>query len=205
MSTQLLSTPGKIHDLRDDLESHFFVILYNALHFVEHKKPSGLNMKRIFDQAEICQDTGTHTGGVGKKNMYDEGFQVKFTSKPFTDLIGGLFRLFESLKDYHTANAKGCEPPPVAGERVKKLEDCTPIKRLFAEALKSKEWRTDKVEDQYPPTNNLTSQQKETVALSYFDCDLTTEPSTGKRKRGEDVPTRPQRRRKNKRSKVGYS
>jgi len=207
MSTKLLSTPGKIHELCDDLESHFFVILYNALHFVEHNKPSGLDMKLIFDQSTISLGAGTHRGGAGKRNMYDEGFRVVFTSKSLTVLIRALFRLFGSLKDYHAAGARGYDPVPAAVEDVKRLKDCAEIKKLFAEALQSKEWRTgcDKVEDQYPPICNLTSQQKETVALSSFDCDLTAESSTGKRKRMEDVPTRPQRRRKNKCSKVGIS
>ena len=199
MSTQLLSTPRKIHDLSDDLESHFFVILYNALHFVEHDEPSDLDMKHIFDQSTICRKTGAHRGGGGKKNMYDEGFHVVFTSKPFTVLILALFELFATLKDYHTAKARGKNPAPAL---IKKLKDCTEIERLFAEASNSTEWPTecDKVEDQYPPIGNLTSEQKDTVALSFFARDLTTESSTGKRKR--NVLTGPQSRRLNKRSKL---
>jgi len=49
MFIQLLSIPGKICKLCDDLESHFFIMLYNALCFVEHNKPSHLDMKLISD------------------------------------------------------------------------------------------------------------------------------------------------------------
>ena len=207
MSTQLLSTPGRIHELCDDLESHFFVMLYNALHFVEHNKPSGLDMKLIFDQSSVSLGTGTHRGGAGKRNMYDEGFHVVFTSQPFTVLIRELFKLFGSLKDYNAAKARGYNPIPAVIEDIGKLKDCAAIKTLFAEALKSGGWPTncDKVEDQYPPIGHLTSQQKEAVALSYFDCNFTAESSTGKRKRGEGVQTHSQRRRKNKRCKVNNS
>ena len=204
MSTQLLSTPGRIHQLCDDLESYFFVMLYNALHFVGHNKPSGLDMELIFNQSSISLGTGTHRGGAGKRNMYDEGFHVVFTSQPFTVLIRALFKLFGSLKDYNAAKARGYNPIPAVIEDIEKLKDCAAIKELFAEALESNGWPTDcdKVEDQYPPIEHLTSQQKETVALSYFDCDLTMESSAGKRKRGGSAETRPQQRRKNKRSKV---
>ena len=204
MSTQLLSTPGKIHDLSDDLESHFFVILYNALHFVKHNEPSGLDMKHIFDQSTISLKTGTHLGGAGKRNMYAKGFHVMFTSKPFTILIRALFRLFGALENYHATNTLGYDPAPALIKDVKKLDDCTEIKRLFTEALDSKKWPTecDKVEDQYPPIDNLTSEQKEAVALSFTNSALTTESSTGKRKRGENVPIDPQRLRRSKRSKV---
>ena len=207
MSTQLLSTPGKIHDLSDDLESHFFVILYNALHFVKHNKPSGLDMKHIFDQSTISLKTGAHRGGAGKVFMYAKGFHVEFTSKPFTVLILALFRLFMTLQDYHNAKARGYDPPPALIEDVKKLDDCAEIKRLFAEALKSKEWREecDKVEDQYPPIGNLTSEQKGAIALSFYNSDPRTGSSTGKRKRGENVPTGLQRLRRSKRSKVSDS
>jgi len=208
MSTQLLSTPGKVHELCDDLESHFFVMLYNALHFAEHNKPSRLDMKLIFDQSSVSLGTGTHTGGVGKANMYDRGLHVKFTSHPFTTLIGELFKLFKSLKNYNVAKEEaGYNPAPAVVEEISKLKDCTAIKTLFAEALGSGGWPEDcdKVEDQYPPISHLTSQQKEAIGLSYLDCNLTAESSTGKRKQEESVQTRPQRRHKNKRPKVNDS
>lgn len=200
MSTALLSTPGKIHELSDDLESHFFIMFYVSLHFVKHDKPSGLEMKFIFDQAVVSQGTGTHRGGGGKAFMYGSGLKVKFSNEPITVLVRGLLTLFKSLRDYHVCKNWGSKPPQHMIGEAKKLKDCGEIKKLFVAALKSARWQTDcdKVEDQYPPASHSTPQQKETVGLSYLSRDLTTESSTGKRKRGEDAPppTLRQRRKK---------
>ena len=201
MSTELLHTPGKVHTLYDDLESHFFVILYNALHFLKHVRPPGLNMESIFDDAFISPVTGFHYGGRGKRGMYDS-HDFTFESKPLTGLICALLELFRSLKNYSCKHFKK-ERFPTAVEDVEKLKDCAEIKRLYAEALGSKGWPTvcDKVEDRYPPTRCSTSQQTEPVVLSYFGCGPTAEPSAGKRKREDDAPLQPQQRRKKKRSK----
>lgn len=206
MSTALLSTPGKVHELCDDLESHFFVVLYGSLHFLKHVRPSRLNMKFIFDHAFISPVTGTHVGGEGKESMYNKGLKVEFESEPLTGLVRALLTLFGSLNDHNYCDNGRKEPSPSVVKDVEKLKDCAEIKRLYVEALESEGWPAvcDKVEDQYPPTSRLTSQQKETVALSYFSGNLTTEPSSGKRKRKDDglpapPPPPPQRRRKGKR------
>ena len=194
MSTRLLSTPRKVHELSDDLESHFFVTFYVALHFVKHNKPSGLNMKHIFDFGFISGNTGTHRGGGGKANMYDQGFLVEFASEQFTCLVRAIFKLFSSFKEYHACNAKGDDPSPAEVSAVEKLKDCGEIRRHFMEALEKTGWPAscDKVQDQYIPTNRLTSEQKETVALSHFHRNLNlTIKSSGKRKRGDDTPPHP--------------
>lgn len=149
MSTELLHTPGKVHTLYDDLESHFFVILYNALHCLKHVRPPGLNMESIFDHAFISPVTGFHYGGSGKRCMYDS-HNFTFVSEPLTGLICALLELFRSLKDYSCKHFKK-ERFPTAVEDVEKLKDCAEIKRLYAEALGSKGWPTvcDKVEDRY--------------------------------------------------------
>lgn len=197
MSTQLLLMPGKIHELSDDLESHFFVMLHTALHFVKHNKPSGLNMKFIFDEVAISHGTGTHCGGEGKAYMYRRGLGVKFSSKPITALFRKLLRLFKSLKCYHEHRNSENDPPQSVVKEVEKLKDCAEIRKLFAEALESKGWptRCDKVEDQYPSSRS-TSQRVESVGLTYVDCNPVAGSANRKRKRGGDVPLRPRRRRK---------
>ena len=208
MSTALLSTPGKVHELCDDLESHFFVILYTSLHFLKHVRPPGIRMKFIFDDAFISPVTGSHRGGEGKMAMYDK-IEFNFESEPLTDLICALLELFRSLKDYIARKSLRRKTSPSLVKDIGKLTDCAEIKKLYAEALRSEGWPTicDKVEDQYPPTSRLTPEEKETVAVSFQQCDLTTEPSTGKRKREDgDLPVipppppppRPQRRHKGK-------
>jgi len=208
MSTRLLSVQGKIHELSDDLESHFFVLLFEGLHFVEHTKPYAIDMQALFDQATVDPKTGNHSGGQGKVFLYSNMFdlmnrELEFTSKPFTTLIRGLYRLFASLHDYHAAKVKGKVPDPFDVNNVKKLEGCLGVEALFDEARQSKEWPTkcDKVLDQYPPTKHLNSEQKDTVALSYLNQSLVPVPSSGKRKRESESGIR--RSTRAKRSQVG--
>ena len=199
---------GKVHELNDDLESHFFVLLFESLHFVEHNKPYGIFLQNLFDQVNVDPETGNHSGGEGKVSFYSSKFiimneQLKFTSKPFTTLIRGLYHLFTSLHEYHVAKDKKKNPDESDVKNVEKLEGCVGIVALFDEALKDEEWPTkcDKVLDQYPPIRRLKPEQKDTVALSYFNESLVTEPSSGKRKRGTEGEVR--RSRRDKRSKVG--
>ena len=207
MSTRLLSVQGKIHELNDDLESHFFVLLYEGLHFVKHNKPYGISLGDLFDQVTVDPETGNHRGGQGKVFLYTTDFttmnkQLEFTSKPFTSLIRRLYRIFASLHEYHVAKDKEKNPDKGDAKNVKKLEGCVGIAKLFDEALKSKGWPTecDKALDQYPPSSRLKPQQKVAVAMSYLSQSLATEPSSGKRKRGMEGEA--QRSHRDKRSKA---
>jgi len=193
MSTRLLSTPGKVHELSDDLESLWFVLLFEGLHFVKHNEPVGISMANIFDNLTVCLKTGTHIGGLGKRDMYHTGVLMarvlQFDSKPFTALIRQIYRLFKSLDTHYTAHDNEEIPSDSIQENVRKLESCTEIERLLKEALDSEDWPVscDKVEDQFPPIDRLTPKQKDTVALTYVNRTLMPpdEPSGGKRKREE--------------------
>ena len=195
MSTRLLSTPGKVHELRDDLESLWFVLLFEGLHFVKHNKPSGIKMASIFDHVDVSLTTGTHTGGLGKHHLYTSSGNLmtkvlEFESKPFTTLTRQIYRLFKSLNAYYMAQDDEAMPSDPVEGNVRKLESCAEIQRLLKVALDSEEWPAscDKVQDQYPPIRRLTHQQKETVALSYANRSLmpSSAPSGGKRKREEE-------------------
>ncbi|KAF9643425.1 hypothetical protein BDM02DRAFT_3264101 [Thelephora ganbajun] len=195
MSTRLLTTPGKVHELCDDLESLWFVFLYEGLHFVNHNKPRGIKMASIFDHVDVSLTTGTHTGGLGKIHLYDRNSVLMtrvldFGNKPFTTLISQIYRLFQTLNAYHTAQDNEEDPDDSIVENVRKLESCVEIKRLLGEALNSEGWPVscDKVQDQYPPSRRLTPKQKETIALSYVNYSLVppSEPSGAKRKREEE-------------------
>ena len=196
MSTRLLSAPGKVHELCDDLESLWFVLLFEGLHFVKHNNPRGIKMATIFDHFDVSLTTGTHTGGLGKRDLYSNNGVLmtkvlEFDSKPFTALVRQIYRLFKSLNAYYMAQDEEETPSDSVKENARKLESCAEIERLLEEALKSDEWPAscDKVQDQYPPTRRLTPQQKETVGLSYANRSLahsTGAPSGGKRKRDEE-------------------
>ena len=99
MSTRLLANPGSRHTITDDLESHFFVLMWTALHWVEHNQPGHppIDMAYIFDQQRSYGD-GIIKGGAGKKEMYSDRDSelraVEFTCEPFNDLFWGLWLLF---------------------------------------------------------------------------------------------------------------
>jgi len=196
MSTRLLSSPGKAYELSDDLESLWFVLLFEGLHFVKHNNPSGINMRFLFDQADVSLKTGTHTGGSGKIRLYsNNGFLMnrllEFDSKPFTNLIREIYRLFKSLNLHYVAIDEREAPIDSVKRDVRKLKNCAEIVRVLSEALNSGEWpAADKVEDQYPPIKRPSHEQKETIALSYAHHSLmpSSTVSIGKRKREEDDP-----------------
>ena len=194
MSTRLLIAPGKVYQLCDDLESLWFVLLYEGLHYLKHNKPSAIRMQILFDHVDVCPETGTHTGGVGKRDLYTFGEilmteTLQFESKPFTTLIGQVYWLFHALNAYHKKLDLKKKPGSSILDSCEKLESCAEIKRLLTEALGSDEWpeTCDKVKDQYPPKNRLTPQEKDTIALSFVNRSLITpgEPSGTKRKRDE--------------------
>ena len=194
MSTQLLASPGKIHELVDDLESLWFVLLFESLHYVKHNNPEDINMEELFDQ--VTRQTGTHKGGMGKKILYLESPLItntlEFDSKPFTTLVKEIYQLFRSLVGYYIAQRDKKTPSYSIKKDVEKLRSCAEIERLLRVALASKGWPKnesgDKVEDQCPPTGRPTPQQKETIALSYANHELvpSSPPSGGKRKREEE-------------------
>ena len=99
MSTRLLRCPGSRHTITDDLESHYFVLMWTALHWVKHNQPSspGIDMELIFDQQRPLSD-GIVQGGMGKASMYDsrdsELRRVKFACEPFNKLFWDLWKLF---------------------------------------------------------------------------------------------------------------
>ena len=196
MSTRLLSKPGKVHELCDDLESLWFVLLFEGLHFAKHNKPMEIDMATIFDQARVCLITGTHIGGLGKRDLYAAMVltmivDLEFKSKPFTILVRQIYQLFKSLHDYHMAKdfgeavGKGNAKEPAA------LKSCAEIERLLREALDSGDWPEDcdKVTDQYPPTKNLTFEQKDVIATGLANAPSSLTASLAeslKRKREEE-------------------
>ena len=99
MSTRLLTSPGSRHTITDDLESHYFVLVWTALHWVKHDQAGSpwINMERIFDQQQSLPD-GIVQGGIGKERMYrtedTELREVKFSCEPFHKLFWDLWTIF---------------------------------------------------------------------------------------------------------------
>ncbi|KAF9645016.1 hypothetical protein BDM02DRAFT_3131389 [Thelephora ganbajun] len=178
MSMRLLTTPGKVHELCDCLESLWFVLLYEGLHFVNHNKPRGIKMASVFDHGLMTR-------------------MLQFESKPFTALIRQLYLLFKSLDAYYMTQDNDEQPSDSLKENIRKLDSCAEIERLLGEALNSEGWSVscDKAEDQYPPRKHLTPKQKETVALLYVNCSLVPAgelPGVKRKREEEDDPRVPE-------------
>ena len=188
-----------MHELCDDLESLWFVILFEGLHFVKHNKPSGVDAGFIFDHVRVSLTTGTHTGGTGKHKLYTTDTRLmtrilEFDSKPFTVFFRQMYVRFKRLNAYYMAQDDEETPNDSVKENFRKLKNCAEIERLLREALDSGEWpeSCDKAEDQYPPIRNLTPKQKDTIALSYVNRSLVPSEVSGvKRKREEEDDPQP--------------
>ena len=157
MSTQQLLDPGKIYEVSDELESFFFVLLYEGIHWVAHHKPPGLDVGFIFDDLYVDAD-GRKTGGRGKSWMYTQRILEKLEfeqSPPFTDLIGNLFRLFSSLATVNTHKIGDEVSKDRDIENVKKLESCEVIIRAMKDAVEREDWpkEYDKVSNCNYPRN----------------------------------------------------
>jgi hypothetical protein len=115
MSTRLLTDPGSRRTITDDLESHFFVLMWTALHWVKHNQTGypGIDMEYIFDQQRPRRD-GIVEGGAGKVRMYGGRHaglrEVEFACKPFNELFWDLWKLFA---DYLSQRRKAS----ISGER----------------------------------------------------------------------------------------
>jgi len=99
MSTRLLTSLESRHAITDDLESHYFVLMWMALHWIKHNRPGNLfiDMEYIFDHQRSLAN-GIVKGGAGKAAMYDskdsELSDVEFTCEPFNELFWDLWTLF---------------------------------------------------------------------------------------------------------------
>jgi len=84
MSTRLLSPLGEDHELCDDRESFWFILLFESLHFVKHNKPDAIYTVAIFDYVDAILTTGTHRW-VGEKSpihAWSGAGQVHFYGGP---------------------------------------------------------------------------------------------------------------------------
>lgn len=105
ISTYNLLKPGKVHDVQDDMESFFHVVLYHGLRYLSHNMdPTELNlvMSRVFDEFNVAGD-GTYKGGEAKHAMFrsrryvSEHFSIK-DNEPMTLWINDAL---ESVAQWH--------------------------------------------------------------------------------------------------------
>jgi len=167
MSTRLLTSPGSRHTITDDLESHYFVLMWTALHWVRHNRPNDpfVGMEHIFDHQWPLAN-GIVEGGAGKVAMYGSKNShlrdVEFACEPFNKLFWDLWTLFaiylvkmrgailnlgpgeHSLQDLNFQKALSSDADPEPSVSPREVID------LFEAALKQPGWIDDKVADQFP-------------------------------------------------------
>ncbi|CAL1708971.1 unnamed protein product [Somion occarium] len=153
MSVMFLQDAKKGHDVHDDLESSFWVLLYTSLLHFEHNKGrvSDLN---FFDEYEEYSEDGSGTrhayGGLAKKGFLAGVIpQVKWKCAPLTTLIHKFGDLLDLYQFYHSklymdefvARFKDIQ---------EKLDQVDTVLNLFDAALASDEWpENDALPDQY--------------------------------------------------------
>jgi len=169
MSTRLLTRLESRHTITDDLESHYFVLMWTALHWVKHNR-SGchpcVDMEYIFDyQRQLAN--GTVKGGAGKVEMYrsrgSELHEVEFACEPFNKLFWDMWTLFAGyfLKRWDASLEEDSGPGKylyrsqtlkVLNFDVNSEPSVSPqeVIGLFENAVKQPEWIDDKVADQFP-------------------------------------------------------
>lgn len=178
------------HDIADDLESVFHVLLYYALHYVKHniQSDSDVDLEDLFEQETVRRDTDGKLktyGGRGKHSMFTSKEWVKgleFKSPAFTKLFWNLHRLFAGNVFYHHMPAEVRSPPII--EFHEKLRTPSEVIRLFEEALAlpDSEWVDDRVQDQFPsPTNG---RKMDTTAVTISAVDRSGRSSQRNLKRG---------------------
>lgn len=178
------------HELCDDLESAFYVLMYLALHFVKHNKvPGEVNMEDIFDRetAELVDGKMRPIGGDGKSEMFTRQRWVKglrFKSPPLTDLFWDLHRLFAGNVLYQSAET----PDMLSAWSIRshgQLQNPTAVLSLFKIALARPDWATaDKVLDQFPRKSSSRQSESATKART-IDRSNTGQSSRGSTKRSQ--------------------
>ena len=168
ISTRLLQSPGLGHTLTDDLESHFFVLMWVALHWVKHDKAGEIDMELIFDQQRPLLH-GIIGGGMGKVAMFltkeQELHNVEFSCEPFEKLFWSLWDLFSEYNKQRWAapgKQKGSlKPNKVTGSGADSAPGPKPsvlpeeMIGLFETALELPGWTNDKVADQFPRAGDV--------------------------------------------------
>ncbi|KAA1467193.1 hypothetical protein DENSPDRAFT_832184 [Dentipellis sp. KUC8613] len=195
MSRALLTDKPKksVHELRDDLESIFWLLTYYVLRYqpVVARELPGLNadLTTVFDQNHKGGD-GRIYGGKGKKSYLRQGVldhaDLKEVLHPAADgLLHDLrlifYKLYEDPEDH---------PEDVAGAKTS-LENIDAVRCIFEERLGQQDWPTDdKAVDPLEGKGSESTADVQSIAEAEEDDyeepepESTTGSNLGKRSRG---------------------
>lgn len=160
ISSSLLGDPSKCHEIHDDLESCFWVLLNVSLHYFKHQ---GVNFSLdMFNEYVAPRNDLPATGGSQKMTFLTNRklAPAKWECAPLNNLLHELSRI---LKRYLKARAAHISPDDDSEDEDEKrrfkqkheeLEQVDVILNCFDRALASKDWPTenDAVEDQFEPS-----------------------------------------------------
>lgn len=169
MSIKLLRCPGVAHEVHDDLESCFWVLVYIALHHFKHDAPDRFDLSFFSEHkcAEIKAGQPRYSlGGDGKAGVLSTARlnNITFKSKAVVQLVQNLARVFRRYTSAYLV------PSMIFDERDKQAFDAehefvgNPVNVLnvFKTVLAIDDWLPrDWVDDRYPPLSDTELRQEE--------------------------------------------
>ncbi|KAK7682831.1 hypothetical protein QCA50_014215 [Cerrena zonata] len=166
ISVALLRHPKKSHDLLDDLESSFWLLLYvSYIHFELDVGSFEPDFEIFNEYTERKLEDGNYytLGGNGKSCLLSGGeiSRYEWKSAPLNKLLRSLAR---TLADLSNLRREALEEEPQAPEQLKAMEDqlrtVDPWLRLFDEALAMDSWVDDRCANPVDKTNNKQEQKR---------------------------------------------
>ncbi|CAA7269074.1 unnamed protein product [Cyclocybe aegerita] len=199
MSSLILRYPEKVHDLQDDLESFFYVVLFFTLQYL----PVNLSqaalvdlMQSVFEECRLDRDLGVDVGGIAKKHLImDDDSKLRTLLFPGNRSLTRWFQRAgdptplhdsEDDADYETED-DSAQVPFTPQRQIPlpvniNLRDHNSFLQIFEKALNREHW---------------SDYRKQTAAVHRFTASDPTETQAGlKRVReGEEVSTASKRSR----------
>lgn len=184
---------NKEHELSDDIESLFWVLVYAGLHHVKHNNPTVLIGNNIFDEASKIIEDG-EVREVGDKADILDTNQLRnfpFLCQPFKDLITRLAQFYAGHYIYHRGaklEAQNADPEGTCKKKFqsyrKLASDPRWLINVLNEALDKEGW----LDNDVVPRSQLISldakREKEVVnavqAKKYDATHLSKTAGTGK-------------------------
>ncbi|KAK7682805.1 hypothetical protein QCA50_014189 [Cerrena zonata] len=197
ISVALLRHPKKSHDLLDDLESSFWLLLYVSYIHFELDEGSLEPDFEIFNEytEKKLADGNYYTLGGGGKSIFlfdNEIGNYKWTSAPLNYLLQSLSRILAKLNNLRR---KVRDKQPKAPEKLKALEDrlrtVDPFLQLFDEALAMDSWVDDRRANPVDKTNKKQAEQKRLEAKTASYRTIQEQASSAQLTKPKTLPAGP--------------
>ena len=162
ISVALLRKPTKPHDILDDIESCFWVLLY--ISFIHFELEKGVPRLGIFNEYsdEIDQYGNCHAmGGQGKQSILQEMDGYQWKCRALDWIIHSMAYIFENLAHLRsqTRDPQKVEASETLEAELRKVD---PILEILDEALASDLWIEDR---RAVPADKTTKKQEEQQKL----------------------------------------